>query len=631
MAPEQFEGKDATAASDIYALGIVIYEMVTGTYPFGADSALAAAVKRLTELPLAPRAHVPDLEPRWEQTILRCLEREPATRFTSAGQVSRALDGSTLPREITAPAEPYVQVRVAAAYQRARVLRGRLLLSVGGVGLALALLFTLFSGRALAVSSIAVVPFANDGSDPDTAYLSDGITEAIIDSLAQLPQPALKVIALNSMMRYRGRDIDAKAVGDELKVGAVVIGRIVQRSDQLSVSAELVNASDRSRMWGETYSVTLADLPNVQEEIAEKISERLRLRLNGEQKERLTKRYTVNVEAYRLYLKGRYFWNQYTEVGWTTAIGYSTRRSRSIPTTHWRGRGSRTRTTSCRVSSCSQRRRFRRRGRRPLRRWRSTKVSPKRTRLSASSRPSTDWDASGATKEFKRAIELNPNYATAHQWYGMHLFANAQFEAALVELNKAQELDPLSLFIAVTAVWPLRHLGQDDQAITQLEKIIEMFPGVPDLVAYLHDVRGEAYLQKGMYDDAIAELLNGFKTKALCGDDRETIEALRRAYDMSGINGYWQKQRELATRRYEQERDSSTIPRRFVSPFRLAELHARLGDDERAFALLRLSYESRDENLRWLKAESLSDGSPWQSLRSDPRFTELIRGVGLDG
>ena len=137
----------------------------------------------------------------------------------------------------------------------------------------------------------------------------------------------------------------------------------------------------------------------------------------------------------------------------------------------------------------------------------------------------------------------------------MHLFANAQFEAALVELNKAQELDPLSLFIAVTAVWPLRHLGQDDQAIKQLEKIIEMFPGVPDLVAYLHEVRGEVYLQKGMHDDAVAELLNGFKTKALCGDDREAIEALKRAYNTSGLNGYWQKQLELATRRYEQELD----------------------------------------------------------------------------
>jgi tetratricopeptide (TPR) repeat protein len=242
-----------------------------------------------------------------------------------------------------------------------------------------------------------------------------------------------------------------------------------------------------------------------------------------------------------------------------------------------------------------------------------------------------DWDASGATKEFKRAIELNPNYATAHQWYGVHLFANAQFESALLELNKAQELDPLSMFIAVTAVWPLRHLGQDDQAIKQLEKIIEMFPDVPDLVAYLHDVRGDIYLQKGMFDDAVAELLSGFKTKALCGNDREAIEALRHAYNTSGVNGYWQKQLELATRRYQQELEATTTSRRFVSPFRLAELHARLGDNERAFALLQLSYQSRDENLRWLKAESLSVGSPWQRLRSDPRFVELIRGVGLDG
>jgi len=248
-------------------------------------------------------------------------------------------------------------------------------------------------------------------------------------------------------------------------------------------------------------------------------------------------------------------------------------------------------------------------------------------------RVSYDWDAKGAAKDFKRAIELNPNYATAHQWYGLSLYANAQFEAALVELNRAQELDPLALYVAVTAIWPLRHLGQEDEALRRLEKVTERFPGSPDLVAYLHEVRGESYLEKGMNDEAVAELLNGFRTKGLCGDDRETTEALKRAYDTSGLTGYWQKQLELATPRYRQELDAARkqSPPRYVSPFRLAELRARLGDKEGAFALLQVSFENRDENLRWLKVESLRVDSPWHSLRSDPRFTALIRGVGLDG
>jgi serine/threonine protein kinase/tetratricopeptide (TPR) repeat protein len=669
MAPEQLEGKAATAASDLYALGVVMYEMVTGVRPFVGDSALSIAVKRLTEPPKTPRAHVPELEPRWEQTILRCLERDPARRFAGAGDVSGALDGSAsglrvtagtdiqLPRdmnegplemnpqsvghrddgatEITSPLEARQSTppAFAAVSRHARFLRARFLLSAVGMVLGVALLFNLFSGRALAVSSIAVVPFVSDGSDPDTQYLSDGITEGIIDSLAQLPQSTLKVIALNSMMRYKGREIDPEAIGDELSVGAVVIGRIVQRADKLSVSAELVNASDRSRMWGKTYSASLADLPVVQEEIAEAISDTLQLRLKGDEKNRLTKRSTVSVDAYRFYLQGRYFWNKYTEEGWTKAIEYFKQAIGIDPNyaLAWAGLADSYYQLSSLVLLPAEAI--------PQARAAAAKalaidegVAEAHASLGMI-KAQYDWDSKGAAKEFNRAIELNPNYATAHQWYGMHLFANGQFEAALVELNRAQELDPLSMFIAVTAVWPLSHLGQDDHAIRQLEKAVEMFPDVPDLIAYLHQLRGESYLKKGLNDHAVAELLNGSKMKALCGDDPETIEAVKRAYTSSGLNGYWRKQLELATRRHQQEVDSARkqSPRRYVSPFRLAELRARVGDKDLAFALLQVSYDNRDENLRWLKVESLSVDSPWQSLRSDRRFTELLRNVGLDG
>lgn len=647
MAPEQIEGKPATAASDLYALGIVMYEMVTGTRPFVADSALSVAVRRLTEPPTSPRTHVPELDTRWEQTILRCLERDPSARFASAGDVARALDGSTPastsiivpvqrhPRDDTSNRSSEIPPpSVGRASRRADLLRGRALPVAGGVVLVfmLVLLFSVFNGPTLAVSSIAVVPFLNDGRDPEMEYLGDGVTEGIIDSLAQLPQPALNVIALNSVMRYKGREIDAKAVGRELKVGTVVIGKVVQRSDGLSVSAELVNATDQSHMWGKTYTARLSELPTVQQDIAEKISEALRLRLSGDQKKRLTKRYTDNVDAYRLYLKGRYYWNRYTEAGWKKAIEYFNQAIEMDPNyaLAWAGLAD----TYYQLSSLVLR------PDEAIPRARAAAIRALAIDDSIAEAHASlgiikaqyDWDPRGAERELKRAIELNANYASAHQWYGLYLFADAQFAAAQVELTKAQDLDPFSLVIAVTAVWPLRHLGQDDLAVKQIEKTIEMFPNVPDLRDYFHEVRGEAYLQKRLYDEAVSELLIGFRTKALCGDNPGTIDALKRAYTASGLAGYWQKQLELATPRYQEElaaaaKESSD---RYVSPYRLAELNARIGNKERAFELLQESYKNRDESLRWLKAESLSVDSPWDSIRADPRFTVLLRGVGLE-
>lgn len=645
MAPEQLEGKPASVASDLYSLGVVMYEIVTGTRPFAADSALSVAVQCLTGPPITPRAHVPDLDLRWEQTIMRCLERDPAARFTSAGQVAAALDGSMPAARIAELAErelrsitpngpskmpPPLVGRVRGG---PTVLRGRVVTLAAGVVLALLLLFKLFNSPAQAVSSIAVVPFLNDGGDSAFEYLSDGVTEGIIDHLAQLPQPTLKVIALNSVRRYKGREIDAKAIGRELKVGAVVIGKVMQRSDGLSVRAELVNTRDQSHMWGKTYNAALSDLPTVHEEIAGKIAETLKLRVSGNQERRLTKRSTDNTEAYRLYLKGRYFWNKYTEEGWNKAIEFFNQAIEIDPNyaLAWAGLADSYYQLSNNVLPPAEAI--------PRARAAATRALAIDDNLAEAHaslgiiKAQYDWDASGAEKEFKRAIEVNSNYATGHLWYGVHLYATGQFEAAQSELNKAQELDPLSLTIAVTAVWPLRPLGQDDLAVGQIEKITEMFPDVPDLLDYLHEVRGEIYLQKRMYDEAVAELLIGWRVKALCGRSPGTIDALQRAYTTSGLDGYWEKQLELATRRYQERLEAARKQpsHRYVSPFRLAELNARVGDKERAFALLQESYKNRDENLRWLKAESSTAGSPWESIRAEPRFSAMLRAVGLGG
>jgi TolB-like protein len=483
----------------------------------------------------------------------------------------------------------------------------------------------------LTVNSIAVLPFSAEGDVSDTDYLSDGVTEGVIDHLAQSREPLLKVIAFNSVMRYKGQN-DANAIGRDLKVAAVVMGKVVQRLDALSISAELVSATDRSRLWGKTYKSTVSELPVVQQNIADEIFKKVSRRSGSDSERRPTKRNTDNADAYRTYLKGRYFWNQYTEEGWKKALDYFNQSIQIDPNyaLAWAGIAD----TYYQLSSLV----LRPREAIPRARaaaMRALALDDNLAEAHASLgmiKAQYDWDAKGAEHEFQRAIELNPNYAIAHQWYGMHLFATARFEAAHVELDKAQELDPLSLFVAVTTVWPLRHLGQDDLAVKKVEAIIEMYPNVPDLVDYLHEIRGEIFLEKRMYDEAVAELVRGFTSKALCGDAPDTIRTLESAYAAAGLSGYWRKQLELATRRYQQDLTAAAShPARYVSPYRLAGLHARLGDQERAFALLRECYENHDENLRWLKAESLRPNSPWTSIRSDPRFGALLHDLGLSG
>jgi eukaryotic-like serine/threonine-protein kinase len=615
MAPEVLQGGRADARSDIWAMGVILYEMIAGAAPFSGRTDFELSARILRESPDPLPAHVPV---GVRNAILRCLAKDPRQRYQTIDDAQPDILDTR-------------SARVRFGATPIAMARAHYLLGAGGLALAVVLLMYVFSARAVAITSIAVVPFASDAATPDDEYLSDGLSEGIIGRLAELAQPALKVIAWNSVLQYKGRAIDAAAIGRELNVGAVMIGRIVRRSDRLAVSTELVSARDRSHLWGKTYDATVADLPQVQAEIAEKVSDSLRLQLNGRQRQRLAKRSVQNLEAYQLYLKGRYFWNKYNEEGWRKAIDYY-RQAIEIDPNYalaWAGLADAYYGLSSIVLLPSEAI--------PQARAAAARALLIDDGLAEAHaalgviKEQYDWDPKAAEQEYKRALELNPNYAIAHERYGVHLFAKAQFEAALVELKKAQELDPLSMVIAATAVWPLPHLGRDDQAIAQLEKAVELFPNAPDLVAWLHEVRGHAYLRRGNYDEAVNELLGGYGTRTLCGDAPETLDALKHAYNTSGMDGYWGKELECAAPRYEAALAAAgkQSSRMYVSPIRLAELYARVGDTERAIALLQDSYKNRDENLRWLKAESLLADSGWQSIRSDPRFAQMLRGMGL--
>ena len=299
-----------------------------------------------------------------------------------------------------------------------------------------------------AIDSVAILPFTNSGADPNTEYLSDGITESIIDSISQLPN--LRVMAWTTVARYKSQTKDPLAIGGELGVKSVLTGKIVQSGNQLQIQTELVDLATGSRLWGEQYTRQLSDVIPLQKEISLRISEKLRLKLSGADEQKLKRNTTADPEAYTLYLKGRYFWNKRSEEGMRKAIAYfqqaidrdpgyalayagladaynlgddwgSTPPSESFP---------RAKAAALRALDLDD------------------SLAEAHTSL-AFVKANYDWDFPGAEKEFQRAIALNPNYATAHQWYAMYLSPMRRFAEAEREIRVAQDLDPLSLIISL--------------------------------------------------------------------------------------------------------------------------------------------------------------------------------------
>jgi tetratricopeptide (TPR) repeat protein len=432
-------------------------------------------------------------------------------------------------------------------------------------------------------------------------------------------------------MSYRGTGKQLPQIGRELGVDAIVEGSVWRAADHVRISAQLIDVATDEQMWADAYERDLRDVFALQAEVAGAITQGVRGRLEPSDQRRLHVRRTADPRAYDLYLKGRYSWNQYTGEGWKTAVGFFNHAIAIDPdyAPAWAGLADSYYQLSSLVLRPDE----------AIPKARTAaltalKLDDELAEAHASLgiiKAQYDWDRTGAEKEFERAIALDSNYATAHQWLGMYYFAGGRFAEALVSLERARQLDPLSVFISITAVWPLANLGRYEEAIQQVEGIVEMHPDVPDAKGYLHDLRGEMHLRDGRHDEAVTEMLQGFWTKMMCGDSNEVRAALKRAYASSGLTGYRRKQLELAKKKYatDVERARKLSPPQYVSPYRLAELHARLGETDSAFVVLEECVRNRDESLLWLKAESLKSNSPWEGIRSDPRFADLLRRIGL--
>lgn len=470
----------------------------------------------------------------------------------------------------------------------------------------IALLYSNKSGKA--IDSVAVLPFTKVNADPDTEYFCDGIVESLIDRLSQLPD--LKVMSRNSVFRYKGRETDAQAVGHELNVRAVLTGKIMQRGDTFSISAELVDAQDNSHIWGGQYNLKLTDTLAVQEEMANAISKKLRPVLTGEEQRRLTRRYTENTEAYQAYLKGRYYWNQRNEVGLKKGVEYFQQAIEIDPTYSVAYSGlADSYTTLGYFSYLAPEEAF------PKAKAAATKALELDSTLAephtslAYAKLYYDWDFSDAEREFKRALEINPYYATAHHWYSVYLTAMGRPDEALTEIRRAQELDPLSLITNTDIGFELYYNRQYDQAIKQLQMVLEMKPDFPLAHLWL----GRSYQQKARYEEAIAEYQ---KVEAVFRNWAVAIAAI--GY-VDGVSG----KKDEARKVLDELRHLSK--QQYVTSYGMALVYAGLGEQDEAFQWLERAYEERSHWLVWLKLDPR-----WDGMRSDPRFQDLVRRVGLD-
>jgi TolB-like protein/DNA-binding winged helix-turn-helix (wHTH) protein/Flp pilus assembly protein TadD len=461
--------------------------------------------------------------------------------------------------------------------------------------------------------SIAVLPFSftsmnpKNLAEPDSEYLSDGITESVINSLSQFP--GLRVIARSSVFHYQGKGIDPQQIGRDLGVRTVLIGRIIQRGDNLIIKTELSDVRDNRQIWGEQYERKVSDLLALQKEIASSIVDNLKLRLTGEERNRLAKSHTDNAEAYELYLKGRYHWNRRTVEGFNKAVAFFQRAIEKDTRYALAYTGladsymllsdwgvlppvegySRARDAVLQALNIDY------------------GLAEAHNSL-AGIKSVLDWDWAGAENEYRKAIELNPNYPTAFHWYATQLMVMGRLDASLTQIKRAQQLDPLSLGINKDFAVILLSARRYDEALEQCRKTLEIDPTFLVMSTYI----AQAYELKQMYPEAIAELQRAY---ALMPHDSEISYGLALAYASAGMRDEAQA---VLDRMSQPSSQSQFLPRE------AALLHARFGENDKAFEVLEQAYANH-----YFAVTQLNIDPRFDPLRSDPRYTDLLRRLGL--
>jgi serine/threonine-protein kinase len=604
MAPEILRGGRADARSDVWAMGVVLHEMLTGRRPFAGQTQFELSGAILNGAPAQLSSRVPA---GLAAVVRRCLAKDPAARYSTGVELHAALEDARLGRQSFG-------ARVAATLPSWRARRWRVPAVIMAVLMVAALiarpawqrLRPLASGGK--IQSLVVLPLANVSGDPAQDYLSDGITEALIADLGTIG--TLRVTSRTTSMSYRGAKKTVPQIAHELGVDAVVEGSVAREGNRLRITAQLVEAKTDRHLWAQTYDASLRDVLVIQRGAVRAIAGELRARLTPRDEARLNVVRTVDPEVYEAYLKGRYHWNKRTEESLRKAAEYFEAAIRGDPTYapgHAALVDSYNQLGTVMIGAESP----------AVMRPRATEAAVRALQIDPDLAEAHatlgyvkhyDWQWAEAERELRRAIELNPSYALAHTWYANFLVCRKRLDEGIVEVRKAEELDPLSMVVLTNVGWTLAYAGRLPEAIEAYRKALSLDPNH----AQAHWRLSGAYAKLGRFDEATRAVE---KAAVLSGRNPSSLAWMARIYAVAG-------RRSEAKALLEQLLTLSAT--QYISPLGIAYIYFNLEDKDRGFEWLERAYQERSNGIAYLAVDPYLE-----PLRADPRFRDIMRRAGL--